>query len=193
MNMSIQESLKNIGMNQKETTIYLTILSKGQQTQQEISEHTGILRQTVYEIMPTLETKGFINHTMKGKRKIYSAVSPEILFEQLQSKVNDFEAVMQELKQLQTESESSSITFIGIQGLKNMFAQSLESKTDICWLINKQMADKMFKDYYWHNYAQKRIEKKIPIKLLIEPTKDADWNTDKSVLRATRRHSVISK
>ena len=53
--------------------------------------------------------------------------------------------------------------------------------------------DKIFKGYYWHNYAKKRIDKKIPIKLLVEETNDTDWNTDKKVWRELKRNKIMDK
>jgi hypothetical protein len=67
----------------------------------------------------------------------------------------------------------------------------LTSSTEVLWLANKRVNDAIFREYYWHNYAQKRIENKVATKLLIEPTARSDWDTDINVWRETRRHPLI--
>jgi sugar-specific transcriptional regulator TrmB len=59
--MTIQETLKNIGFEEHEITIYLYLIKKGISSRQDISDKTGILRQTVYDIMKKMLAKGNIS------------------------------------------------------------------------------------------------------------------------------------
>jgi HTH-type transcriptional regulator, sugar sensing transcriptional regulator len=190
--MTLGEELTKIGLNSKEAKLYLELLAHGPLTQQELSNNTGILRQTVYDMMPNMENKGYVSFTVSGKRKYYSAIDPKTLVSNMKSTIDQFSSHLSEFSKITSQSMPSSHTFVGIKGLKNFFSQSLESKSEILWTINKSFADKIFYGYYWHNYAQKRIDKRIPIRLLIESTKDRDWDTDKSVKRMTRRHGMMN-
>lgn len=191
--MQAETALELIGFEPHERTIYLFLLKEGASSQQTISDKTGILRQTVYEVMNKMESKGYVSVSKIGKRKHYTAIQPKILLNRLREKEEQFLQILPELEELKEKEKItiSSETFIGIEGLKNLVNLTLQSKSEILWLANKKIHDKIFKEYYWHNYAQKRIQKKIPLKLLIEPTKDKDWNTDSKVWRETKRSKLV--
>lgn len=191
--MNIDAVLKNIGFEDNEIQIYLFLLRSGSNSQQAVSDKTGILRQTVYDVMKKMETKGYISHSLVGKRKIYSAMKPELILQQLKEKEEQFIELLPELEKLQKQEQIHlfSQSFVGIKGLKNLFNLTLESDSEILWLVNRDMSDKVFFGYYWHNYAKKRITNKIPIKLLIECTQKKDWDTDKNVWRETRKNKLV--
>lgn len=193
--MEIKESLRNIGMEDNEAKIYLYLWKKGPCTQQTISDETNILRQTVYEVMKKMEAKGFVSISLVGKRKSYIAAEPKHLLNQLKEKEEFFSEALPEFEKIKSLEQIflNSQSFVGMAGLKNLFSLTLESKSEILWLANKETSDKIFQGYYWHNYAKKRIQKKIPIKLIIEPTKQKDWDTDKKIFRETRRNSLADK
>jgi len=189
--MEIKEVLENIGFQEIESKIYLFLLKKGPVSQQTISDETGILRQTVYDFVGKMENKGFLAHSLIEKKKIYKAIEPEILLNQIKEKQEQFSQILPSLKEMiQTNNVNLfSQTFVGLKGLRNLFSLTLSSKSEICWLCNKKISDEVFYGFYWHNYSKKRIEKKIPIKLIIEPTGDKDWNTNKKAWRETKRNN----
>ncbi len=191
--MNIDRTLKEIGFEEDEIKIYLFLLKLGKSSQQSISDKTGILRQTVYDIMKKMELKGYVSQSIIGKRKIYSAIDPNILLNKIREKEDELIQIIPQLESLRNNKEVylSSETFLDIAGLKNLFNLTLESKSGIFWFANKEISDKIFQEYYWHNYAKKRISKKIPMKLLIEPTLKKDWDTDKKSLRETRRNKMV--
>jgi len=187
--MEIKETLKNIGFEEHEITIFLYLIKRGTSSQQDISDKTGILRQTVYDIMKKMLTKGYISMQKIGKRKHYSSIDPKVLLNRLKEKEEELKQIIPKLGELKEgKIEITSEAFFGLEGLKNLFNLTLQSKSEILWIANKSLYDKTFQGYYWRNYAQKRIERKIPIKLLIEPIKETDWNTDKKVWRETKRN-----
>lgn len=98
--MEIQALLTTLGLQKKESVIYLTLLEKGASTIADITKATRLHRPTVYGIIPTLVQKNLVSMSVQGKRKLYVAESPR----RLQSLVADFtsrlEAVMPELVNL---------------------------------------------------------------------------------------------
>lgn len=190
--MGYEKALKTIGFEEKEVEIYLFLLKKGPVSQQVISDETRILRQTVYDLSNKMEIKGYISSTIIGRRKVYSAVSPELLLKQIKEKEEEFTQIIPELNKLKQETcNVYSESFIGMSGLKNLINMTLDSQTDILWIANKSINDNVLQGYYWHNYAKKREENKIPIKLLIEPTNKKDWDTDIKSKRETRRSNIV--
>lgn len=189
----MEQVLEEIGFEKNESKAYLFLLKNPESSQQDISDKTGILRQTVYDLIKKMELKGYVASSVVGKRKVYSSVEPKIILNQLKEKEEKFLQVLPSLEKLKKPSISlSAQTFIGMKGLKNLFNLILESKDEILWMINKELSDKIFQGYYWHNYATKRIDLKIPIKLLIEETSDKDWDSSSKVFRSTRNIKFVN-
>lgn len=191
--MDLDESLKNIGMTEKEIRVYLFLLKNGPSTQQELANKTGILRQTIYELVKLMCAKGHLSLSTEGKKKIYTAVNPITLKNKLIEAQENFEQALPFLEKIMKASliDFSSESFIGMQGLKNLFGLTLNSKTEILWIANQKKHDAVFRDYYWENYGKKRSENKIPIKILIEPELKKYWSTDHGALRQTRMHEFV--
>ncbi|MBN2251675.1 MAG: hypothetical protein JW724_06350 [Candidatus Altiarchaeota archaeon] len=190
--MEIESVLKEIGFRDVEIKVYLFLLKHGKASQQIISDKTSILRQTIYEVMKKMEVNGYVTSSLTGKRKEYLAVNPEIILNELKSKEDNFTKIIPLLNGLiQDESNYFVQNFIDIKGLKNLFNATLNSKTEILWFCNREVSDKIFQGFYWHNYSQKRLERKIKIKLLIEPDNKIDWNTNNKFLRQTKRHIFL--
>lgn len=192
--MVINSGLENIGFKPIESQIYLYLLQKGPSSQQEISDNTQILRQTVYELVSKMELKGYISSSILKKRKVYSAIDPKILLNQLKEKEESFSRIIPELEKIKSiKTAIYSETFIGIDGLKNMFNLTLEASTDVRWLANEKTHNELFKEYYWLNYAEKRAEHKIPIKLLVNTDiKRHLWSTGKKELREVRKTLFVN-
>jgi HTH-type transcriptional regulator, sugar sensing transcriptional regulator len=190
--MEVEKVLKEIGFQDVEIKVYLFLLKKGKSSQQVISDETGILRQTIYEVMKKMEVKGYVTSSLIGKRKEYLAINPEIILNQIKSKEENFMSIIPKLNNLMTNKSNFFVqNFVGIKGLKNLFNMTLDSKAEISWFCNRKMSDKIFEEFYWHNYSQKRLKKKIKIKLLIEPDDKKDWNTSKEFMRQTKRSDFI--
>lgn len=192
--MEIRDVLKSIGFEDQEITIYLFILKNGSSTQQEISDKNQIVRQTVYDIMKKMLAKGYVSLSKEGKKKLYTSISPEILLNRLKEKQESFEKIIPLLAKIKKEkNEVYSESFIGLNGLKNLFNMTLESKSEIYWAFNLENNKTILEDHYWDNYAVKRIEKKIPIKLLFEKSpKEKLYQTNKKQIRESKHNKLLS-
>jgi sugar-specific transcriptional regulator TrmB len=74
----ILKDFDKLGLNSYEAKSYLSLLERNRLTAVEISRIAGIPRAKVYETLENLTTRGFC-HTIPGKIKKYSAVSPAAL------------------------------------------------------------------------------------------------------------------
>lgn len=89
--MIVQENflkkIKDFGLNSYEAKIWTALLSRGVATAGELSDISNVPRSRSYDILESLEKKGFI--VMKlGKPIKYIAVSPEEVVERVKKKVN---------------------------------------------------------------------------------------------------------
>ncbi len=76
-----EKLLRNLGMNDYEIAIYLSLIEHGPMHISAISESIWHHRPLVYKITQSLESEGYISKTMSiwGKRTLYQVTSPKIL------------------------------------------------------------------------------------------------------------------
>jgi len=77
--MSTQNTLKEIGLNDKEIKVYLTLLRNGRSTPSLLSKMTKINRATIYNIAKGLLTKGIIAEDLGGKTLYFTPLPPTSL------------------------------------------------------------------------------------------------------------------
>lgn len=83
MNTELTEKLtkqiKSIGLNDKESAVYATLLELGGAFPSKVSSITGIKRSTVYKVLLDLSIKGIVNGIEKRNKLFYQADKPEKL------------------------------------------------------------------------------------------------------------------
>jgi sugar-specific transcriptional regulator TrmB len=96
----ILEGLKGIGLNLYERNLYAAILIKKVATASELSELSNVPRARVYDVLESLEQKGFVV-IQQGSPFRYVAVEPQEAFENLKQKIlNDAEEKSKRLDEL---------------------------------------------------------------------------------------------
>ncbi len=186
--MEINESLENLGMGLIEIKIYLYLLKEGPRSRQNVSDDNHIVRQTIYEVMNKMLSKGYITYSMTEKRKLFSAIPPEILLDRLREKEEQFKQVIPLLQKFHKEDFSDMFveSFMGVKGFKSLLSLTLRSKTELLWLASEEINKSIFEDYYHENYVLKRVEAKISLRLLTYSTNRKIWHSDKQSLREVR-------
>ena len=100
MALNFFDYLKNIGISEKEISIYIYLLSVDSALPMEISKGTKMKRSTVYVILELLKKKGLVRKIQRGRRHAYIAEDPERI-----------KFLLEELK-LQTEQSIMSVDAI---------------------------------------------------------------------------------
>lgn len=164
----MEEELKEYGLSEKEIKVYMSCLKAGSSTANRASELTGIRRSTVYEVMESLKKKGIISSFKKEKKYYFEAVKPAILLELLKEKEERVKRILPELNKLSkslTEKPSVSL-YEGKIGIRNAISEMLSSKEILVYGASKE-GDRIF-DTFPANFAQKRTEKKVMMKAIVE-------------------------
>lgn len=65
-------ALEQLGLDQREITIYRTLISLGPSPIRTIAEKSGINRGTTYDCLKGLLQKGVVSYLPKGKRRLFS-------------------------------------------------------------------------------------------------------------------------
>lgn len=165
--MDTKTALLEWGLTGRESDVYLYLLKNGSESANEISKSTGILRQTVYEIIEKLEAKGLINETTKNNKKYFEATSPEKLQTILDEKKKIIDSIMPYLESFQKMKKQSTKTqtYLGKNGMKMVLRDPLTSKTEIKGIF-PNYSEEFFQEFFIQNFSINRIKKKIPMKLL---------------------------
>jgi len=71
--------LSQLGLPEHASKIYLGLLEQWSSSLSQLTESTGLQRIQIYRNLPVLIDRGFVFVIQKGKRKIYSPASPNIL------------------------------------------------------------------------------------------------------------------
>ena len=130
LNMDLEQGLQSIGLEEKEAKVYLAALELGPASIQDLTKKSSIKRSTVYEMLKSLQNKGLVSETTKGKRRLIIASEPEKIKRRLKEKEALFNQILPELKSLNNvDSIKPRITYYeGRQGLREIYMIALESK-----------------------------------------------------------------
>jgi len=95
-----KEILKECGLTNNETEVYLTLLQTGSISVNSIAEKSGLHRQAVYDALDRLLEKGFVNFVIKNNKKHFQAIHPEKIEEYLKEKEEKFKSILPDLIKL---------------------------------------------------------------------------------------------
>lgn len=112
--------LKDFGLNTYESKLWTALLSRGISTAGELSDISNVPRSRTYDVLESLEKKGFI--IMKvGKPIKYIAVPPEEVIHRVKQKIQEDAEFKNELiKQLEASEILDELTLLHNQGIEHI-------------------------------------------------------------------------
>ena len=121
------EALKNLGLNEIESKIYVTLLEKGAVQANSIAKIVGTKRTTIYAILHSLCDRGILTTIVEKKKTFYSAEKPYHLAGIFQKKLQNFESMVPFLESLEKKNtEVFGFQFIETMSeLKNFYTHIL--------------------------------------------------------------------
>lgn len=164
--------LKNYGLNEKESEVYLAALELGEATGFQIYKKTTLKKPTVYYILNELQTRGMINQTQKAKKRYFVAADPEKIKKDLEEKLNVFSRLLPELRSLYNYKVSKpKLRFYeGKAGIKEVYKDTLCYKGEILAFASETLLRALGKEFS-DEYIKKRIEAGIPVRAIM-PSSD---------------------
>ena len=135
--MSYYDTLKQLGLSEREAKIYLASLELGPETAQKIAQKSGITRTTAYAQIKSLVKRGLMNINRRDKKLFFAAESPENLSVLINSRKKEFLILRNELRRLvpklrllfETTDERPRVKlFEGREGLKSIIKDFARSK-----------------------------------------------------------------
>ena len=199
LNKNLYTSLKELGLTESESNLYVTSLALGPATIVSLSEHLNIPRPNVYKVIAGLEQHGLAKFSERKRyTRTFVAEPPTIVLEKLRKKreiMSDLDqtlvGVMPDLlaNYHQGETLTKIKVFDGKEQWLSIFFQILDEAKDKIDFFGS--ADSFIELITWETEEQwikKRMEKGIHINVLLTHGKDAETlkATDSKEMRTTK-------
>ncbi len=170
----LEKYLQEIGLNEKEASVYLALLQYDNASVIDLSKKTKINRSTTYTVLESLAKKGLVSETTVGKKARYQAESPERLetFVERQKVVLEEHArrlkdIIPQIKSVQREvGEKPTVQYF--EGKEGVFAlnESLYRDEDnsggvVNMVYSKDLLDEVFPESERAKFIKERLTRKI--------------------------------
>lgn len=118
--MSIENSLKAIGLRENEAKVYLTLLERGNMTGYELARLLDMKRPTVYYMLDELRKQELVFKIPHAKKQLFSAKDPRDISKSAHRKAQEIDAVVPKLLALANVSTRPGIQYYeGIEGFEH--------------------------------------------------------------------------
>lgn len=178
--MEIQTLLRNFGLSDKETSVYLALVELGSSSVRVIADKSSVNRGTTYDILRSLINMGLVTYYHKQTKQFFVAEPPEKLLRALEDREENLALVKKEIRaslpQLQTIFERSgnrpTVKFYeGNQGMKQILYDILETMNnyqDKTYFVYSSGTARDRKHLYaaMGDFNQKRTDKKIAVRVV---------------------------
>ncbi len=144
--MDILDTFKNLGLNQKQTAIYLAALELGQASVGHIALKSGVKRPTCYVVLTELEQKGFVSKLVKKDTTLYTAEHPKKLLTEAELQVKELKTIMPQLESLFRKSDEKPRVAIyeGKEQLDIAYDESFTVKGEILYMSTLKLSQEVF-------------------------------------------------
>lgn len=157
-------NLEEIGLDEKETKAYLSLLELGESSIQRLADKSGLKRTTLYHVIDALKAKALVGTTSRKNKKYYFAEDPRNIKKQMEERNEKFERLLPELLSISNfiDKKPKIRYFEGPDGIKEVFRDTLNfpRQETLAWISLD--AVKYFDiDWILNSYVPRRVEKKI--------------------------------
>ena len=171
-------ALEQLGLDQREITIYRTLISLGPSPIRTIAEKSGINRGTTYDCLKGLLQKGVVSYLPKGKRRLFSPRAPEVLLQLAEQKQSELQQTIQllknsiipELNQLKPNFVTANVQFYeGDDGIEYVLRDILSSVAESAARSYSVFSSKPIRSHLYRpfpNYTAQRVQKGIAVRVI---------------------------
>lgn len=183
---NVKKSLGEVGFDNKEIQVYLSLLKIGETTATKISQETKIERTLVYYIVEKLINRGLVSFKLKNNVKYYSASNPKGILEEIREKEKSFLRVLPFLEQIRKQAYEEDVKVdiyketAGLKAIMNdMFKQTREFL-----ILGEQGQIQEHYPIIYQQYLRKLKDNKVKEKVIIrEDLRGKIWKSKNSEFR----------
>jgi len=187
--MQITKELQEIGLSEKEASVYIALLELGKDTAQNIAKKSGVNRATTYFTIETLMKKGLASASNEGKKQYFFPEDPSTLSKLLEEEKARLEHKERHIKTLVRELDNLNVTkidkpivkyYIGKEGVQKMVHEYSNPKEKNSRIIYAQdLIDKLFTREEQEDFRSRALRHKIEIQALYTCS-DQDYISQKT-------------
>jgi sugar-specific transcriptional regulator TrmB len=171
------ELLKNIGLTDSETKVYLALLELGSTTKGPIVDKSGVASSKIYELLEKLIQKGLVSYVIKSGVKYFESAPPTRLLDYLKEKESNMKKQKTQLEKLIPELQlkrsmagigSETIVYKGMKGAETSFDDILKSlkKGEEYYVLGISKFTPHFERFVI-NFHKKRAKQGIKCKIIV--------------------------
>lgn len=102
----IVENLRQFGLNEKEISVYLSLISLGHSPVREIAKTAKVNRGTTYDILRNLIEQGLVSHYKQDTKQHFVAEPPQRILDAIENKKRSLDTVKDQFRKSLPELES---------------------------------------------------------------------------------------
>lgn len=180
----LSNALTELGLSSHETALYLTSIASGPTTIPTLAASLGVKRPNLYKIITQLENRGLAKFASTGQKLRTFMVEPptvvRMLLEEKRNRIfKDEHQLLSVLPSLmaqyrQGEGPTKVKFFESREQWVNIFFDTLNEAEQIDWFGNYDEWLSFVGIENEQRWIEKRVEKKIPIRLLLLPSAEGE-------------------
>lgn len=174
----IEETLKKVGLSDKEIKIYLSCLKLGPSPVRIIAQESEINRGTTYDILKSLRDLGLVSYYHKDKNQYFIAEDPKKLKDtlnqqqqQIEKTKKEIDKIIPELKSIYNNAGAKPVVkyYEGYSGIKLVLQDVLRTCQENSEKEYYVYSSSAIKDYLYNVYPEfsdERIKQEIKVKVI---------------------------
>ncbi len=197
---AISQILLDIGLTEKEGTVYLALLDYESLKVAKLANIVDIHRVSLYEVLESLIHKGLVSKFKQGHATYYSALSPKQLVQYIEQEQAEVVEKMNQQKlkieQILPQMESQRFSgttkpkvqfFEGEKGVREAYEDTLSARELIMAYANVETMHRGLPNFF-PKYYERRTAKKVAIRAIMPRNKMSEERASKDVkeLRQSR-------
>ncbi len=157
--------LQAVGLDAKQSQLYVAGLQLGTAPASDYAKTTGYNRITSYNLLEEMVHKGYFTVVRKVRAKWYAPVAPEYIALEARKNAESLERVLPELRSLQgAKYRKPRVRFFeGWEGVRHVYEDTLTAGTELLNFANSA-AIRSFWPLYDSEYVEERVKRGIRLR-----------------------------
>lgn len=150
--------LQSVGLDAKQSQLYVSGLQMGTAPASDYAKATGINRITAYNLLEEMVHKGTFTMVRKMRAKWYAPVAPEFVALEARKNADALERVLPELRSLQgAKYRKPRVRFFeGWEGVRHVYDDTLTASGELLNFANSAVVRK-----FWPKYDEEYVEQRV--------------------------------
>ena len=188
------DTLKSLGINEKQASVYLACLELGSGTIHEVSEKSGVKRTSIYNFLAEMKQNGLVTEVTEMNKAILVATDPNELVARAKRNYEQAQKALPELMGIfNIPGNKPNVRFYpGLEGIKNAYDDILQTNENIYGFSDYEEMLSVLDESIW-DFPKERLRRGIKFFSIAKDGQKGKLvqSLDKEQLRETRLVSKV--